>query len=180
MAILSTNPALRAKHTSIDEIRKISDPVDFMFAAADYLQISPFAIPPSFPPGEDLLCGKKAEQWAKIKALPVAKTAGRLTVAFSDPFDLPAKEEVARWSGERLWQLVAVDSEIQDVLTRLKNAEDASNPALAMENIMKGDEADVEISSVSDQKSDEIDSSVDAAGEAPVIRMVNTIMIEAL
>jgi len=66
------------------------------------------------------------------------------------------------------------------VLTRLKNAEDASNPALAMENIMKGDEADVEISSVSDQKSDELDASVDAAGEAPVIRMVNTIMIEAL
>ena len=180
MAILSTNRALRAKHTSIDEIRKISDPVDFMFAAADYLQISPFTVPPSFSPGEDLLCGKKAEQWAKVKALPVAKTAGRLTVAFSDPFDLPAKEEVARWSGERLWQLVAVDSEIQDVLTRLKNAEDASNPALAMENIMKGDEADVEISSVSDQKSDELDASVDAAGEAPVIRMVNTIMIEAL
>ena len=180
MAILSTNRALRAKHTSIDEIRKISDPVEFMFAAADYLQISPFTVPPSFSPGEDLLCGKKAEQWAKIKALPVAKTAGRLTVAFSDPFDLPAKEEVARWSGERLWQLVAIDSEIQDVLARLKNAEDASNPALAMENIMKGDEADVEISSVSDQKSDELDASVDAAGEAPVIRMVNTIMIEAL
>ena len=180
MAILSTNRALRANHTSIDEIRKISDPVEFMFAAADYLQISPFTVPPSFSPGEDLLCGKKAEQWAKIKALPVAKTAGRLTVAFSDPFDLPAKEEVARWSGERLWQLVAIDSEIQDVLARLKNAEDASNPALAMENIMKGDEADVEISSVSDQKSDELDASVDAAGEAPVIRMVNTIMIEAL
>ena len=62
MAILSTNRALRAKHTSIDEIRKISDPVDFMFAAADYLQISPFTVPPSFSPGEDLLCGKKAEQ----------------------------------------------------------------------------------------------------------------------
>ena len=66
------------------------------------------------------------------------------------------------------------------MLTRLKTAEDASNPALAMENIMKGDDTDVEISSVADEKSDEIDASVDAAGEAPVIRMVNTIMIEAL
>ena len=180
MTLLGKKTALRAKHGSIDEIRKISDPVDFMFAAADCLRIQPFTVPPSFTPGEELLCGKKAEQWAKLKALPVAKTAGRLTVAFSDPFDLPAQEEVARWSGERLWTLVAVDSEIQEVLTRLKTAEDASNPALAMENIMKGDEADVEISSVADQKSDEIDASVDAAGEAPVIRMVNTIMIEAL
>ena len=41
---------------------------------------------------------------------------------------------------------------------------------------MKGDDADVEISSGADEKSDEIDASVDAAGEAPVIRMVNTII----
>ena len=180
MPIISTKSALRAKHGTIDDIRKISDPRAFMFAAADYLHISPFSLPSSFTPGEDLLCGKKIEQWTRVKALPVAKVAGRLTVAFSDPFDLPAKEEVARWAGGRLWQLVVVDSELQDVLTRLKTAEDASNPALAMENIMKGDETDVEISSVADEKSDEIDASVDAAGEAPVIRMVNTIMIEAL
>ena len=180
MPIISTKSALRAKHGTIDDIRKISDPRAFMFAAADYLHISPFSLPSSFTPGEDLLCGKKIEQWTRVKALPVAKVAGRLTVAFSDPFDLPAKEEVARWAGGRLWQLVVVDSELQDVLTKLKTAEDASNPALAMENIMKGDETDVEISSVADEKSDEIDASVDAAGEAPVIRMVNTIMIEAL
>ena len=180
MAVLGTKSALRAKHGSIDEIRRISDPVDFMFAAAGYLGISPFTLPAAFSPGEDLLCGKKVEQWVRVKALPVAKTAGRLTVAFSDPFDLPAKEEVEKWAGGSVWPLVVVDSELQEVLTRLKNAEDAANPALAMENIMKGDEADVEISSVADQKSDEIDASVDAAGEAPVIRMVNTIMIEAL
>ena len=180
MATLTAKQPLRLNRRSIDEIRKISDPFAFMFAAADYLQIQPFTIPPSFSPGEELLCGRKIEQWAKVKALPVAKTAGRLTVAFSDPFDLPAKEEVARWAGDRIWQLAVVDSELQEVLTRLKTAEDAANPALAMENIMKGDETDVEISSVAEEKSDEIDASVDAAGEAPVIRMVNTIMIEAL
>ena len=151
MPIISTKSALRAKHGTIDDIRKISDPRAFMFAAADYLHISPFSLPSSFTPGEDLLCGKKIEQWTRVKALPVAKVAGRLTVAFSDPFDLPAKEEVARWAGGRLWQLVVVDSELQDVLTKLKAAEDASNPALAMENIMKGDETDVEISSVAEE-----------------------------
>ena len=97
MPIISTKSA-RAKHGSIDEIRKISDPRAFMFAAADYLHISPFALTPAFTPGEDLLCGRKIEQWARVKALPVAKVAGRLTVAFSDPFDLPAKEEVARFA----------------------------------------------------------------------------------
>ena len=173
-------PRLHVRHGSIDEIRKLSDPYKFMFAAAEYLGISPFTLPSSFTPGEELLCGRTAAQWMKQKALPVARVAGRLTVAFSDPFDLPAREEVSRWSGGKIWQLVVADPELQEVLTRLKNAEDATNPALAMENIMKGDEADVEISAVADQRADEIDASVDAAGEAPVIRMVNTIMIEAL
>ena len=180
MTALDRKAPPQAVHGSIDEIRRISDPRAFMFAAAERLSMAPFTVPQSFTPADGLLCGRKAEQWAKVKALPVAKTDGRLTVAFCDPFDLPARAEVARWSGGRIWQLVAVESEVQEVLARLKAAEDASNPALAMENIMKGDEADVEISSVSDERPDEIDASVDAAGEAPVIRMVNTIIIEAM
>ena len=180
MAVLATKPRLRIRRGSIDEIKKISDPFEFALAAADYLGVSPMTLPPGFAPSADLLCGKKVDQWAKAKALPVAKVAGRLSVVFSDPFNLPAREEVEKWSGGRLWTMVVPEPELTDALTRLKTAEDAANPALAMENIMKGDETDVEISSVSDAKSDELDASMDAAGEAPVIRMVNTIMIEAL
>ena len=180
MAELSKKPVLRVRRGSIDEIKKIADPYEFALAAADYLGVSPFTLPAGFAPAAELLCGRKVELWAKAKALPIAKVAGRLSVVFADPFDLPAREEVAKWSGGRLWTLVVAEPELTDALTRLKTAEDASNPALAMENIMKGDETDVEISSVSDAKSDELDATVDAAGEAPVIRMVNTIMIEAL
>ena len=180
MPVLSTNPQLRVRRKTIEEIRKIADPTDFAFAAAEYLGVSAFTIPNGFTPSADLLAGKNIEQWSRVKALPVAKVAGRLSVAFSDPFDLPAREEVARWSNGKIWMLVVPSTELTDVLQRLKVAEDAANPALAMENIMKGDETDVEISSVSEAKSDELDASMDAAGEAPVIRMVNTIMIEAL
>ena len=70
--------------------------------------------------------------------------------------------------------------DFNDAMGRLKAAEDAANPSLAMENIMKGEDGDVEISAVSETKTDELDASMDAAGEAPVIRMVNTIMVEAL
>ena len=177
--MLSTNPKLRVRRGSIEEIKKISDPHEFALAAADYIGVSPFTLPAGFSPAADLLLGKKIEQWSKLKALPIAKVAGRLSVVFSDPFDLPSREEVARWADGKIWTLVISEPELTDVLTRLKTAEDAANPALAMENIMKGDETDVDFSSVSD-KNDELDASTDAAGEAPVIRMVNTIMIEAL
>ena len=110
----------------------------------------------------------------------MCKVAGRLAVAFADPFDLPVREEVARVCGGGIWPTVATESEVMEALGRIKAREDAANPALAMENIMKGQESDVEVSSVDTKESDTIDATMDAAGEAPVIRMVNTIMIEAL
>ena len=165
---------------SIEEIKAISDPAEHALAAAEYFAMPPMTIPSTLTPDISLLFGKSLEFWMKAKALPLCKVADRVTVAFADPFDLPSREEVGRVSGGAIWSVVAPENEIVDALNRLKAREDASNPALAMENIMKGQETDVEIAAVETEKSDEIDASLDAAGEAPVIRMVNSMMIEAL
>ncbi len=164
----------------ISEIKAISDPIQRVLAAADYFSMPPMALPQGFVPEESLLCGRGVEFWSKAKALPLARVAGRLTVAFADPFDLPSREEVARVSGGNVWSVVAAESEVSEALGRIKAKEDATNPALALENIMRGQEADVEVSAVDTGKADEFDASLDAAGEAPVIRMVNSMMIEAL
>ena len=172
---------LRIRRGGVDELRKLTDPAEFAVAAADYLGIPPLTLPPSFIPPTDLLCGMKAEAWSRVKALPLIKVHGRLTVAFADPFDLPAQEEVGRWSQSKVWPVVAPANEVNDILLRLKQAEDAENPALAMENIMKGDDGEIEMSAGEEKSADAaLDATLDAAGEAPVIRMVNTIMVEAL
>lgn len=164
------------------EIKKIEDPAEFAIAAADYLGVQPISIPAGFIPAQELLCGMDIEAWNRAKALPLMKVDGRFAVAFSDPFDLPTQEEVSRWTRGKIWTLVAPAPELSDALQRLKAQEDAANPALAMENIMKGDDGDIEMSSDSERnaESSALDATVDAAGDAPVIRMVNTIMIEAL
>lgn len=164
----------------ISEIKAISDPIQRVLAAADYFSMPPMALPQGFIPEESILCGRGVEFWTKAKALPLVKIAGRLTVAFADPFDLPSREEVARVSGGNIWSVVAAECEVMEALGRIKAKEDATNPALALENIMRGQEADVEVSAVDAGKADEFDASLDAAGEAPVIRMVNSMMIEAL
>ena len=171
---------MRLKHGGVEEIRKISDPVEFALAAADYLGMQPISLPLHFTPATDLLCGMPYEAWKRVKALPLCKANGRLTVAFADPFDLPAQEEVARWSGGKVWPLVAPRSEFNDIIQRLKQSEEASDPTLAMENIMKGDDGDVEMSASGNDNVEALDATLDAAGEAPVIRMVNSIMVEAL
>ena len=171
---------LRLRRGGVEELRKISDPAEFAIAAADYLGIAPITLPPGFTPQPELLCDMKYEAWNRVKALPLTRVNGRLTVAFADPFDLPAQEEVSRWGRGKVWPVVVPMNEFTDVMGRLKQADDAANPALAMENIMKGDEGDVEMSAGDKSEDMALDASMDAAGEAPVIRMVNSIMVEAL
>ena len=165
---------------SIEEIRQISDPVEHVRAAAEYFSFPPMTVPSGFTPEGGLLGGKGADFWMKAKSVPLCRVGGRVTVAFADPFDLPSREEVGRVCGGNVWSVVAAESEVLDALNRVKVKEDAANPALALENIMKGQESDVEVSSVDAGKNDSIDATMDAAGEAPVIRMVNSMMIEAL
>ena len=165
---------------SVEEIKKITDPVDFSVAAADYLGVSPIVIPGSFTPSGDLLCGMHSNSWGRVKAIPLCMTDGRLSVAFSDPFDLPAQEEAARWCQGKIWPMVAPASDVTGALQRMKVAEDAANPDLAMENIMRAGVDDVELT-VSDASGGmALDAAAVSEDDAPVIRMVNSIMVEAL
>ena len=159
--------------------KNLVDPAAFTLAAADYLNMPPLALPENFMVSRDLLEPKPLDFWLKAHAVPVAKLAGRLTIAFADPFDLPSQEEVTRAAGGRIWSCVASEKDVMDALGRLKMQDDAANPALAMENIMKGQDAEIEFSSA-EEKEEAIDATMESAGEAPVIRMVNTMMIEAL
>ena len=168
------------KRRTIEEVRAITDPAEHAIAAAEYFGMAPMTVPSGFVPEGALLSGQTVDFWLKAKAVPMCRLAGRTMVAFADPFDLPVREEVARICGGNIWSTVAPEAEVTDALNRAKSKEDAANPALAMENIMKGQETDIEVSSVDTKESDTIDATMDAAGEAPVIRMVNTIMIEAL
>jgi type IV pilus assembly protein PilB len=172
--------SFRIRRGGIEEVRKITDPKEFAVAAADYLGIAPITLPSGYIPSTDLLCGMNREAWERVRAIPLMRVRGRLTVAFADPFDLPAQEEISRWGHGKIWSTVAPANEISDIFSRMKQAEDSANPALAMENIMRVDDGDIEMTSGESHEDSALDATIDAAGDAPVIRMVNTIMVEAL
>ena len=164
------------QRVSMAEVKSITDPVQYALAAAAYFSLPPMTIPPTFTPADELLLGRPLDFWRRTKALPLCRTEGRLTVALADPFDLPIREEIARVAGPGYWCVIAPDGEIADAIERVKARQDAANPALAMENIMKGEAVDIELSDAA--RADEIDAA--EADDAPVIRMVNTMMMEAL
>ena len=158
---------------------KAQDETTFVIAAAAHLDISPFVVPAGFTPDADLLAGKKSDFWQKAQAIPLVRVGSCVTVAFADPFNLPVREEVTRVLSGTVWCVVAPERGIQDAIGRIKAQEDAANPTLAMENIMKVQDAEIEFTS-SEAKDEAIEASVETVDEAPVIRMVNSMMIEAL
>ncbi len=172
--------AIRPGNKTLEEIKALANPVEYVLSAAEYFSLPPMVVPSGFVPAESLLSGQAIGFWLKAKAVPLCRVAGKLTVAFADPFDLPSREEVARVAGGSLWAVVAAEEAILNALTRAKMSEAAADPALALENVMKGSEGVVEIAESAAAPETSFDATEDASGEAPVIRMVNSMLVEAL
>jgi type IV pilus assembly protein PilB len=148
---------------------------------AAYFNMAPLVLPQTFVPPGDLMDLASPKVWSRLKALPLARLGRRMTVAFGDPFDLLAQEELGRVLKMDVVAVVAHEKDVTDALARAKSVRDSQNPNLTMENIMKVPDADIEFSSESHQEQEEnLDKTLETAEEAPVIRMVNMMLVEAL
>jgi len=152
----------------------VSD-VDLVLATATYLDLRPISLK-TFTPDPSLLELLPKEKWKELKALPVCKTGSQLTVAMADPFNIVGRDTITSSTQLELVPLVALEKEITEVSAALAEA-----PSQALEDILKdmAEEGDVEIGKegLDDAGLDEV---LENAGEAPVIRIVNSILIEAL
>ena len=159
---------------------RIVAPDVLVLAVAAYFNITPIAIPLSFVLSPELLELASTQLWHRLKAVPLMRLGNRLTVAFGDPFDLLSQEVIGRVTSLEIIPLVAQEKEVIDALGRAQAKIDAENPGLAMENVMKVQDTEIEFSSEPQKKDENIDQSLETADEAPVIRMVNMMLVEAL
>ena len=147
---------------------------DMSLALSEYLGIPPITLA-HFTPSPQLLEVLPREIMTKRLVLPVACFGKNLTVALGDPFDLMAIDEVATMTNMRVTPLVTSETEIKDTLGRLFAQ---SSESLDMEELMK-DESDVQVMEEDDEEVS-LDEMLESAEGAPVIRMVNMILVEAL
>ncbi len=152
----------------------VSD-TDLVLATADYLDIRPIALA-AFTPDPTLIELLPKEKWKELKALPVCRMGSQLTVAMADPFNIVSRDTITNSTRLELIPLVALEQEISNAAALL-----TSEPTQALEDILKdmADENEVEVGQdhVDESNLDEI---LENAGEAPVIRITNSILIEAL
>ena len=153
----------------------VSD-VDLVLATAAYLDIRPISLA-AFTPEFSLIELMPKEKWGELKAIPVCRMGGQLTVAMVDPFDIVGRETISSTTKLELVPLVALEREIATLTEPLA----APEVGRALEDILKdmADEGDVEVEQ-NLLDSTNLDEDIESAGDAPVIRITNSILIEAL
>ena len=155
--------------------KKIVKAVDMTLALAEYLKIPPVSLAHFTPDPRPLELLPK-ETMAKRLVIPMARVGKTLTVALGDPFDLVAIDEIGTLTGLNVTPLAAPEPEISGVLSRLF---EETSQGFDMEELMRDSESDVQVVEESDQEQS-LEEMLESAEGAPVIRMVNMILVEAL
>ncbi|NOY81881.1 MAG: Flp pilus assembly complex ATPase component [Kiritimatiellaeota bacterium] len=151
-------------------------PESILLALAEHahLPVMPLA---RFIVPDDLLELLPPELLAQRRALPLARTKSTLTLALADPLDVLAVEEVAGVSRLKVLPVAALESQIRDALGA---AEQDSQQGLD-EILREATDADLEIAQDSNEDDNvDIEKMLESAEDAPVIRIVNMILVEAI
>jgi len=154
---------------------KLTSPDNVTIALSEYLSIPPISLK-NFTPTQMLLDIVPKDILAKKNMLPLSRIGKTMTVAFTDPFDLVAIDEIATATRLNIIPVVASELDVTTVLSKL-SAE--SSQGLDMEELMRN-ESDVEVVDDGSEDDQNLDEMLEKAEGAPVIRMVNMILVEAL
>lgn len=143
---------------------------------AEYLRMAPITLA-HFTPSAQLLETIPADILRKHQAMPIMKIGGLLVVALGDPFDVMAVDELHVISGLQIMPLVAGEKDIQEALARALAPAETSN--LDLEEIMRDSDDEIEVGK-EDKQELSLEEMMESAEGAPVIRMVNMMLVEAL
>ena len=152
----------------------VSD-VDMALALSEYLKIPPIQLS-SFTPSEQLMSTVPKETVSRHTLIPIAKTAKTLTVAMADPFDVVGLDQVQARTGLEVVPVIAPERQVHEIIQ--KYTEDAG---AGLEDILRdvAEGEDIEVG-VEESEDLSLDQMLESAEDAPVIRIVNSIMVEAL
>lgn len=152
----------------------VSD-MDMTLVTSEYLGWGPITLA-HFTPDSQLLELIPREILTGSIVLPVAKVGKVLTVALGDPFNMSTMEEIETLTGMTVVPLVASEREVKEVLRKFS---EQASPDLAdiLRNVGEDDEIEVGHDKDEDMS---LDQMLESAEGAPVIRIVNSILVEAL
>jgi type IV pilus assembly protein PilB len=114
----------------------------------------------------------------KYNVIPVNKTGATLTLAMTDPTNIFAMDEITFMTGYRVEPVVASEEAIRETIDRHFGSTREVELKKVMEDLSSVDEAALELM----EEEEELDTSalVEGAEEAPVVRLVNIMLTDAI
>jgi type IV pilus assembly protein PilB len=147
---------------------------EMTLALSEYLKMPPMTLA-HFTPSTDLLDLIPRENLQKHLMVPVTRSGRMLTVALGDPFDVIGLEEIHSLTNMDIVPVVVPEKEVTELLARF-----LKDTGQGLEEVIReAAEGDVEVG-LEQKEEASLEEMLESAGDAPVIRIVNTIMIEAM
>ncbi len=126
----------------------------------------------------DLMVDLPLASMRQHRVLPISRIGKTLTVAVDDPFNVIALETVGAQSGFRLMTVVVPEKVLTEMLeSRLSDQVEGDGQ---LEETLSAFSDDDELAEVSSGDNYDLEDYGDEANERPVIRIVNSILVEAM
>src|SRR5262249_19536984 len=107
----------------------------------------------------------------KFMALPVSRSGRRLVVAMANPSNIFAIDDIKFITGHEIEPRVATEGALKKAIDR------AYDSAGTMADVMKGIEEEL---SVVEEEEAEAEAGLSAADEAPIVKLVNSLIADAV
>ncbi|OQA27510.1 MAG: Type II secretion system protein E [Verrucomicrobia bacterium ADurb.Bin345] len=154
--------------------KRLVSGTDMALALSDYLKMPPLTLA-HFVPDMELLDTIPRETLSRHLMIPIKRSGNMLTMALGDPFDVVGLEEIHSLTNLSIVPVVVPEKDVSDLLQRFMK-----EPTQGLEDIIRDvSEGEVEVGHEEVEEAS-LEEMLESAGDAPVIRIVNTIMIEAM
>lgn len=134
-----------------------------------FINLSKYKIDPSF---KEIITEKIARQYSIV---PLSMLEFTMTVAISDPLDIFAMDDLKNLTGREIDAVMSTSTEIKKAIDNYYGAQEGSLNDLSRDIHLD----DIEIISDS-QQNDSMDEYLDESETAPIIKMVNLIIKDAI
>ncbi len=122
----------------------------------------------------------QAETAKRFLILPLHRVRSFLTLAMVDPTDLDVIEDIRFRTGLSIQPVIASEAEITRAINKFYGLSNALKPKKGMDDVELADDAKITI--IDEEEKDEFDltDQDESTAEAPIITLVNNILIEAI
>jgi type IV pilus assembly protein PilB len=114
----------------------------------------------------------------KYNVIPVNKTGATLTLAMADPTNIFAMDEITFMTGYRVEPVVSSEEAIREAIDRYFGSSREMELKKVMEDIATSDETALEL--LDEEEELETSGLAEASEEAPVVRLVNIVLTDAI